>query len=127
MNRFLTLTSSTLIATGLAVPPVAAFAQTANAQATSPAVADAAKTPTTMTTTPAATQAPVATTAKKDTLTSTQPGQTQAATQTQAKPTSVTKSETKTPAHGKKAEMHSMNTSKSHSTVKTAPAQDQKG
>ena len=121
MNRFLTLTSSTLIATGLAVLPVAAFAQTANA----PAVTDAAKTSTTM----PATQAPVATTAKKDTLTSTQPGQTQAATQTQtqAKPTAVTKSETKTPAHGKKAEMHSMNTSKTHPAVKTAPAQDQKG
>lgn len=130
MNRFLTLTSSTLIATGLAVLPIAAFAQTAN-----PAGTDAAKTPTTMTTTPAtqapvattATQTPVATTAKKDTLPSTQPSQIQAGTQTQVKPNAVTKSDTKSPVRGKKAEMHSMNTGKTHPAAKTAPAQDQKG
>jgi hypothetical protein len=86
MNRFLTIAGSGLIATGLAILPIAAFAQTAPVTTTAPAM--------TTTTVPAKT-------ASSTMQTATTPA-----------PAGTVKSDTKTPVQGAKTQLHGSSTVK---------------
>ena len=107
MNRFLTFASSGLVASGLAILPVAAFAQatTAPAKATSTAPAAA------QTTAPAMTSGKTAAPMAPSTATTPAPAM-----------AGTAKSDLKAPAHDGKTEVHGMNASKTHHAVVKTPA-----
>ena len=92
MNRFLTIASSGLIASGLAILPISAFAQVAAAPTTA--------------TTPAKTAAPM----------------TQSTATAAPAMTGTAKSDMKAPAHPAKTEVHGMNSVKTHHAVVKTPA-----